>query len=259
MDRKVGNSGFLDDFRHVTDVWSPNYYANTYPNSGITVHHMATTNFDSAGARFVQSSQQASAHYGVGDGYFCQYVSEEDGAWHAGNNWANTNTIGIETVNSYAGGDWPVSDEAFETLAHLMADIAYRHGWSHLEHGVNVWGHREFQATACPGEYLYGRLDELCARANDILENGDDMKLDDMVLNDGRMIMGGTTNTSVRNVLYWTEQNTEKILTQITALTAAVEALATANGADPQAIMSVVEKAVNNAVSRIVVSVDDRR
>jgi len=73
-------------------------------------------------------------------------------------------------------------------------------------------------------------------------EGDDDMQLTDMIT-DGT-IMGETSDASVGNCLYWAEQNTEKILTEVAALSAAVEALAKAQGADPEAIAQTVEDAV---------------
>ena len=167
----TGSSGLLNGLEHRPDVWSPNKYDGVRPSKGITVHHMAATAFDSAGSRFSNQSQKASAHYGVGPGYWCQYVSEDDGAWHGGCDFANLETIGIECVNSTGAPDWRLDDATLDALARLMADIAVRHGWAALKHGTNVWGHREMtaygaEATACPGPYLWPRLDEVIAKAN---------------------------------------------------------------------------------------------
>lgn len=79
------------------------------------------------------------------------------------------------------------------------------------------------------------------AETNDT-ESEDDMQLGDRIT-DG-MIMDGTSYANVGNCLYWAEQNTEKLLVQVEALTAAVEALAKAQGADPDAIAQTVESAV---------------
>ena len=169
---KVGASGILKGIAIRSKRPSPNYYGWVYPSKGITIHHMAGTSFDSAGARFEQGSAQASAHYGVGPGYIQQYVGEEHGAWHGGCTFANTKTIGIETLNSTGAPDWKVSDETYDTLVSLVADIAYRHGIYPLKHGKNVFGHREYAElygagpTACPGPYLFPRLDDICKKAN---------------------------------------------------------------------------------------------
>lgn len=175
-DYTVGSTGLLSGCTHKDDVWSPNYYTGAKPNTGICVHHMASTNFDAAGARFARSSEQASTHYGVGPGYYTQYVSEKDGSWGCGCDWGNYRLIQIETVNSSGSPNWLVADKTYDTLARLMADIALRHGWKKLTYGTNVWGHRDMAAhgaasTACPGPYLYPRLAKLCEKANSYINS----------------------------------------------------------------------------------------
>lgn len=174
IDYMANSTGLLSECDHLDDVWSPNYYTGAKPNTGICVHHMASTSFNAAGARFRKSSEQASTHYGVGPGYYTQYVSERDGSWGCGCDWGNYRLIQIETVNSSGSPNWLIAEKSYDTLARLMADIAIRHGWKRLIHGENVWGHREMTAhgaapTACPGPYLYPRLDALCARANEYI------------------------------------------------------------------------------------------
>lgn len=156
---------------------SPNFYEYEYPSMGICIHHGATTSMDSMWERFKQRSEQASSHYAVKDKSWTQFVSEKHGAWTCGCDWGNCNLISIECANSSIGGDYPVSDATFDTCARLMADIARRHGWKKLERGYNVWGHRDMVAhgalaTACPGNYLYARLDRLCSLATQYIEGG---------------------------------------------------------------------------------------
>lgn len=170
--RTVGASGLLKAYTIKPKRLSPNFYGYAKPSRGITIHHMAGTNFDAAGNRFAQASAQVSAHYGVGPGYVQQYVDEAHGAWHGGCSFANMQTIGIETLNSTGGPEWRVSAETFDTLVHLVADIAFRHGLYPLKRGKNVFGHREYaemygaSPTACPGPYLFPKMDEICSKAN---------------------------------------------------------------------------------------------
>lgn len=131
----------------------------------IVIHHAATTDFDGI-ARTFNGTRQASAHYGVGrNNNVDQYVSEDNTAWHAANYPANLTSIGIENVNSSGAPNWDIAPETFNTLVELVRDIARRHGLLPLKVGVNLFGHRDFIATACPGQ-LYGRLQELADKVN---------------------------------------------------------------------------------------------
>lgn len=131
----------------------------------IIIHHAATTDFDGI-ARTFNGDRQASAHYGVGrNNNVDQYVSEANTAWHCGNYPANQTSIGIENVNSSGAPNWDIDPKTFDTLVELVRDIASRRGLLPLKVGVNLFGHRDFMATACPGQ-LYGRLQELADRVN---------------------------------------------------------------------------------------------
>lgn len=132
----------------------------------IVIHHAATTSFDGIGATFRNPSRNASAHYGVGSqGNVDQYVQESNTAWHAGNWDVNCSSIGIENVNKTGAPNWEIADQTFETLVELVGDIARRNNLLPLVVGKNLFGHKDFSATACPGQ-LYGRLQEIADRVN---------------------------------------------------------------------------------------------
>ena len=68
-----------------------------------------------------------------------------------------------------------MSDETFDTLCKLVADIAKRNGLGKLWINPDadypaLSGHKDWYgaATVCPGPYLYPRLQEICDRANEI-------------------------------------------------------------------------------------------
>ena len=141
--------------------WSPNKNAGDYEKVGFTIHHAATTDFDGIGRTFQSPARQASAHYGVEPGHVQQYVEDPYVAWHAGDSWANAHTIGIECVNSGGEADgWPVAEETIDTLVEFMADKCRELGIGELSVGENLFGHRDFSATFCPG-VLYARLGEI--------------------------------------------------------------------------------------------------
>lgn len=142
---------------------------------GIVIHHAASTSLDSIGQAFSHPGRGGSAQYGVDGNQVHQYVREEDTAWHC-SNWAGNNaTIGIETTNSTGAPEWKVSNETFDTLCKLVADIAKRNGLGKLWINPDadypaLSGHKDWYgaATVCPGPYLYPRLQEICDRANEI-------------------------------------------------------------------------------------------
>lgn len=132
----------------------------------IIVHHAATTSFDGIAATFQRPGRRASAHYGVGrNGAIDQYVQEGDIAWHCGNWAANKTSIGIENVNSSGAPAWDIAEDTFNTLVDLIRDIATRNGLMPVKVGVNLFGHKQFMATACPGQ-LYDRLHEIARLVN---------------------------------------------------------------------------------------------
>lgn len=132
----------------------------------IIVHHAATTSFDGIAATFANPSRNASAHYGVGrNGAVDRYVDEGNIAWHCGNWAGNQSSVGIENVNLTGAPAWQIADDTFGTLVELVRDIAKRNGLLPLVVGRNLFGHKDFMATACPGQ-LYGRLQELADKVN---------------------------------------------------------------------------------------------
>lgn len=146
-----------------------------YKVEGIVIHHAVTTNINVIGQVFAQPGRYGSAHYGVGGKEVHQYVDENNTAYHCSNWLGNQHTIGIETVNSSLGGDYPVSDETLDTLIKLVADIAKRYNLGKLyvnpdEDYPKISGHRDWYgaSTYCPGDYLYSRLQYIADRANDI-------------------------------------------------------------------------------------------
>lgn len=67
----------------------------------------------------------------------------------------NSEVIGIENEGLYTSVD--VTPQLWDSLVQLVAYIAQRYGIS----PSLIRGHRDFNATECPGTVLYGRLPEL--------------------------------------------------------------------------------------------------
>ena len=138
---------------NITWIGSPNHYngRNGYTITHITLHIMVghLTGTDSV----FNHPGGASAHYGIGaDGTIHQYVSEQDGSWSDANYASNNSTISIEDEG---GMDCiPCTQACMDTSAKLCADIARRHGWTHLWHdgrNGNIWLNLEIPGTANAG------------------------------------------------------------------------------------------------------------
>lgn len=111
-------------------------------------------------------TRQASAHYQVDvNGRIGQLVWDRDTAWHAGNWEANITSIGIEHANNHVGNPWTISDATLENGAHLVAALCRYYKLGRPEWGKNVFGHKHFAATSCPGEIAGSQNARYMARA----------------------------------------------------------------------------------------------
>lgn len=147
---------------------------------GFCIHHSAGTTLDMVPAFLANST---SANYGIKNSHVRQFVVDSQGTWAAGDTWANTNLLHIECVNSAGAPDWPVAEETVNTLVVFLANKCREHNIGQLTVGQNLFGHRDFYNTFCPG-VLYERLDEIADRVNALLDSGaeseDDMSAQDV-------------------------------------------------------------------------------
>lgn len=145
-------------------IYSPNHYSGrAYSIQKVTIHHMAgVMSAAQCGAVFASSSRQASSNYGIGNGgEIACYVEEENAPWTSSSYWNDNQAITLEVSNSYAGGDWPISDAAWNSMIRLCADICKRYGiYPTYTGGTDgtFTEHRMYAATGCPGEYIHSRM-----------------------------------------------------------------------------------------------------
>lgn len=152
----------------------------------LTPHHTAgCLSVESALDWFSKTSTQASCNYVVGnDGRIGLCVEECNRAWTSSSGANDNRAITFEVCNSATGGDWPVSDKAFNALVNLCIDICKRYGKKKLlwlgADGVNytpkddemvLTMHKFFANTNCPGPYLGAKFPELAARVTAALNN----------------------------------------------------------------------------------------
>ncbi len=144
----------------------------------ITIHHMAgDLALEGLGADFAQEDRRASSNYAIdSQGRVALYVEECNRAWTSSSRENDGQAVTIEVANDQVGGDWHVSDEAYEALLALCTDICRRNGIKSLRFTGDASGnltlHNMFNSqTQCPGPYLEGRMEEIAREVNRRLGN----------------------------------------------------------------------------------------
>ena len=89
-----------------------------------------------------------SAHVIAEAGRVAWIVNGFDCAWHAGNAYGNTTSIGIECNPRASDGD-------YQTIGELVRDIRAIYG------DIPLVPHRDWQSTQCPGNYDLARIDRI--------------------------------------------------------------------------------------------------
>jgi len=151
---------------------------NGSPITRLIQHHWAGTG--GGIERMSDPNQQASCTYVVlSDGQILGHVPEEYRPWTSGSAEADTPSVTIEVQNTGGqvnGNDsdpssWPISEAAYGAIVRLLIDVAQRHGWGAID-GNTYLGHRQFYQTACPGGFLWARMDQTRQLANQLLIGG---------------------------------------------------------------------------------------
>lgn len=157
-------------------VESPNHYnGRSVKVCKFTPHHVAgVMSAEQIANIFVPRARNASANYVIGnDGKIICCVDENNGAWTSSSKWNDNQAITVEVSNSKTGGDWEVSEAAWNSLVNLAVDVCRRYGFR-LEYDGTCNGtlteHRMYIPTACPGNYLHSRMQELAQTVNSILD-----------------------------------------------------------------------------------------
>ena len=157
----------------------------------LTPHHTAgVLSVEAALDWFSRSSTKASCNYVVGnDGRIGLCVDEANRAWTSSSGANDNRAITFEVCNSATGGNWPVSDKAFNALIDLCVDICQRYGKKKLlyfddkNYSLNyspksdemiLTKHQWFANTNCPGPYLGSKFPELAQRVTARLNNQED-------------------------------------------------------------------------------------
>lgn len=148
----------------------------------IVVHHMAgALSLEECGNVFQRGG--GSSNYGIDNqGRVAMYVEEKNRAWTSDTR-RDFESITIEVANTpeTVKKTWEVSDAAINGLINLCVDICQRNGikaliWSDDKatrksgaNGCNMYIHRDYAATYCPGDYLISKLPYVADQVNKIL------------------------------------------------------------------------------------------
>ena len=126
------------------------------------------------------STNGSSCNYAIGwDGSIGLCVEEKDRSWCTSSRSNDHRAITIE-VASDKFHPYKVTDQAYEALIRLLADICKRNNikqllWKGDKNLIgqvdkqNMTVHRWFAAKACPGDYLYQRHGDIANRVNALL------------------------------------------------------------------------------------------
>ena len=171
----IGNNSSLIDYIYL----SPNA---DFPRGSeirkITIHHMAgDLALEDLGETFSRRDRRASSNYAIDTkGRVALYVEEENRAWTSSSRENDDQAVTIEVANDELGGDWHVSEEAYEALLDLVVDICSRNGIDQLRFTGDADGnltiHKMFSdETECPGPYLEERMEEISDEVNKRLKD----------------------------------------------------------------------------------------
>lgn len=120
----------------------------------ITIHHWGADgqNFNAVANYLSRAGGNSSAHFVVEAGRVACLVSPVNAAWHSGSAEGNATSTGIECRPEMS------EDDINEVVALIE--------WIEDVYGPQeIWLHREWIATACPGRYANMR-DEIVRRVN---------------------------------------------------------------------------------------------
>ena len=139
---------------------------NRTRTDAIVVHHIGNTNADVSAAT-VHAWHKANGWSGIG----YHFVIRKDGTIECGRPMdtvgahcygENAHTVGINVVGNF---ETAVPEDAqLASAARLICALSAYYGFA--PQNTTVFGHRDFNATACPGRNLYDLLPKVIRQAN---------------------------------------------------------------------------------------------
>lgn len=156
-----------------------NNYGNRrlYKVSKIAIHHMAgKMTAKQCADYFARTDRIASSNYTIGwDGSIALSVDEDYRAYTTSSSWCDERAITIEVSNEdNNGGDWKITDKAYNALLDLVTDICKRYNIKDCSYTGDKDGvlqkHEWYAWTNCPGAYLGSKFPEISKIVNQRLK-----------------------------------------------------------------------------------------
>ena len=162
---------------------SPNHSGlRTHKIDTITPHCVVGhLSLQALGNAFSSVDRPASSNYGIDDkGKIGLYVEEKNRSWCSSSKSNDQRAITIE-IASDPKSPYKITDGAMQGLIDLSTDICKRNDIPQLLWKAdkaligqvdkqNITVHRWFANKSCPGDYIFGHLDEVAAEVNKILK-----------------------------------------------------------------------------------------
>ena len=130
--------------------------------SRIIPHHMAGNLTVAQFQAIMQSTRQMSPTVSIHtNGTVFAWVPEEMRPWTTGGYEADQVALTMEIANDQIGGQWHISDTAYNLAVRIAAEWCKRYGitpsYKAGKKGT-IQMHKEWAATACPGPYLENKI-----------------------------------------------------------------------------------------------------
>lgn len=134
-----------------------------YTPGYIIPHHMAGNLTPQQFYAIMHSTRQMSCHVSIHtDGTVYAWVPENCRSWCTGGWEQDKDSLTMEIANDEIGGDWHISDKAYDTAVAICAEWCKRYGidpyWKPGAMGT-IQMHKEWAQTACPGPYLSRKIE----------------------------------------------------------------------------------------------------
>jgi hypothetical protein len=147
---------------------------NGQPINGVVIHHVAGTN----GLRYVANANTRNSHptYHIANSGAVTGIVNPSRRPYSTGGTPDPNAVTFEIDNSSAGGDWPISAAALDSLIDVIvyhASQSPRAGKGFAKNQPSVrqseffiaW-HSQYKATACPGPFVMSQLDYIVCECN---------------------------------------------------------------------------------------------
>lgn len=145
-----------DSPNYTAEASVPAVFGTARTTNRITLHHWGSDgqSFDNVANYLSRRGGNTSAHFVVEAGRVACLISPANAAWHSGNAIGNATSIGIECRPEMSEGD--------------INEVVYLIEWLEDVYGPQeIWLHKEWFATACPGRYANMR-EEIVRRVNEL-------------------------------------------------------------------------------------------